>query len=1654
MNIKQLVEQRLRALDPTIDLSASSPAQALVVDPIVRALSPDALTADVPELLKAKLLEEYPDVTLGPGDAFTDLLINACSLFMEPYRQVLSQIAAAQNLSDPDTLAVDDIDALASNWLVARRSGRRATGNASVTLTTPRAVQITSASRFLTNGGLVFIPRANFTISAAEALRGLNAAGQYVVNVPLMSESLGNMYNIPVGAIQSATGIGSYAGVTNTAEFTGGADIESSAAFLNTRLPQVIHERSLVTEGGVIANVLSDVSNVESVEVAGFGDVEMTRDIASVEHSYTHIAAGVAVLGKGFALVSARHSFALSVGDTLQGQSADGVLRTARVVGVYSGPAQSVLVRGYTGFVARIDRAFDPLVFAYVSVLREGVVVIGGEEVASTTHLGGRVDVYLNPVSDSVENSSVTLTPIGGVAGVGCEVAGRKITLTDLAGRARRGQFVIFYDDDIFKAAQITGVDNDDVYVDTDLSGVAVPPTARWRIVDHVDTHLTAEPNIITETLAGTVVGSRIVTTPAADLLYVRSGDELTFNELGTTHEIVAVGAEHVELAQPPGASGLFNGVVTRSRSGVSLPLTNVVDVDVTGEKLPYGPCVGVSVLTASDVREIRTGVECRLTPKLTALYPDGLSSLKLSSSEYEVAFPWVPLTQQQTIGRAPYRFGTAFPVGGSGVVTVQSMRATGNIVAAPLTEIELPLDMFTPGAYNVLVAYGDLDVDKVIAAASAYYTRAANAVELLEAAIPTNMLPPAPAFSGDVVHAFGGEWVVDREYPIEIVFSEGAVSFTQNDTQRVTALDYTRVLRLSVLRLHELLPPPLLSEGEADMERVDAVDIPGVLALPDFLRALLQPAALMTGGAADDSVAQLVTGEGFVAGNTGHLPLLSRADVSLFTLIRPATGTARMFFESPQEVELRAPFFNKYTHSEALSRMATGAQRSGARFFRAEDIRLRSEHGAVYGGSDPRAWPRGADLRSVQRDVQLDATYSQAAFVAEYDEHDGLMDFVQIDTEGTPTCVLVDPEQGDELAVLQRSFSIEAKPPTSVPIYFRLTSTLNGNDSTLEEVIADGSVYNFFTTEDGNVAPRALVDRALRVDGVGVESFLSEALALAPGAPVNTTQLRDIDHLGSREIFYTIVPSTITTSRPYVSSAARANRLGLVKLYESQVFALRAGMTRDLARVLTSADAVGVSDTIRDVNMSDSSISVDREMSASTATIYARGWGRVFKDKPDELVIEGAMIGQYAQRTVPIISDNFSGIGAGGTTRLLAASDAGAYITLVNTTWHPSVDGSPEHGVKQIDHGTYKISSVTVESGFDTPLSLSRAYRSTAKLSDPLSFSELPAVAQHMDVFFLLTDKVAVPQNELKACKSLDIYAREPLRLKINAVSRIEDGGVFVSTLDDESASSVGVGPLQLAVLGGDAYNPTLCDALPFAILRPGALRVTADQRVAGLYYADIPYASVSAAGVSAGESRISEGPVDHDGFGLIADGQTFSMRETPRVTFKPVLWRAGTRVERMPDSIGVKYTRALPVSDAHLQFASPRNRVLCSDLLSRRMIPARVGVFMRYSGGSEARVVREDVRAYIEGQARSRSPIDVSDLVGLVYRRGVDRVISPTHVLVYVEDLDRQRHVLVVTERFDIDTDVFYTGTARVTSARAPESNGLGITLDIERV
>lgn len=231
------------------------------------------------DFLVGLLQESYPDVNVAEGSAVHDLLVRPAALLLQPQRDHTRLMLRNLKLRNFQVMDEAEMDALAGNFLVTRRSGARARGVQRVIFAAPRAVQIGTGVRFLDEAGRLFSPAvpAAFTQSDVAA-NVLPASGEYYVDVSVVAEQDGEDYMATAGAVTRVQGVPGAVRTTNTQAFTAGRNRDSNTELYARTLGAIVN-RDLVKRGSLSQAVLAEFTSVRQVEVAGFGDELQRRDI-------------------------------------------------------------------------------------------------------------------------------------------------------------------------------------------------------------------------------------------------------------------------------------------------------------------------------------------------------------------------------------------------------------------------------------------------------------------------------------------------------------------------------------------------------------------------------------------------------------------------------------------------------------------------------------------------------------------------------------------------------------------------------------------------------------------------------------------------------------------------------------------------------------------------------------------------------------------------------------------------------------------------------------------------------------------------------------------------------------------------------------------------------------------------------------------------------------------------------------------------------------------------------------------------------------------------------------------------------------------------------------------------------------------------------
>lgn len=278
-DFETFIQERLRSYDGTLDLTSGSPIDVQVIQPLLRRIGTDPFTVDAATFIVERLGQEFPDLAYSDGDAVSDLLTKPALLLWDPIIREIQRVKNSLSFKTPETLTTEEADALGANIFATRRTGAYAYGKARMYFTQPQSITVNSSNFFTTSEGLHFFPSTIQSISASE-MQMNTESDLFYFDVDLIAEGAGDAYNIEPSKLVTVANISSAVRVTNKARFTSGVPEEDAFSFIG-RVDQELSEKSLVTVKGIAAQLSRSFPDLTRMNVVGFQDPEMQRDILS-----------------------------------------------------------------------------------------------------------------------------------------------------------------------------------------------------------------------------------------------------------------------------------------------------------------------------------------------------------------------------------------------------------------------------------------------------------------------------------------------------------------------------------------------------------------------------------------------------------------------------------------------------------------------------------------------------------------------------------------------------------------------------------------------------------------------------------------------------------------------------------------------------------------------------------------------------------------------------------------------------------------------------------------------------------------------------------------------------------------------------------------------------------------------------------------------------------------------------------------------------------------------------------------------------------------------------------------------------------------------------------------------------------------------------
>lgn len=277
-DIEAFIREKGLKFDPNMDTNPGSPFDTQVVQPVVRRLGTDPWTVDLSTFIADRMQQAFPDIANQEEDAVTDLLNKPATLLWDPLVREVTRVRQNLSFKDPSSMTVDEADALGANFFSTRKRGFLARGPGRILFASPQNVSVSPANFFTSKNGLHFFPTETQSIRTEEMILNTTTDGLYYFDINTIAAEAGTQYNIGPDELISITNLPSATRVTNTRKFGSGVTEEDAQTFIS-RTKQELSERSLVTLRGVAAKLVSGFPEIDRLNVIGFNDPEMNRDI-------------------------------------------------------------------------------------------------------------------------------------------------------------------------------------------------------------------------------------------------------------------------------------------------------------------------------------------------------------------------------------------------------------------------------------------------------------------------------------------------------------------------------------------------------------------------------------------------------------------------------------------------------------------------------------------------------------------------------------------------------------------------------------------------------------------------------------------------------------------------------------------------------------------------------------------------------------------------------------------------------------------------------------------------------------------------------------------------------------------------------------------------------------------------------------------------------------------------------------------------------------------------------------------------------------------------------------------------------------------------------------------------------------------------------
>ena len=279
---KAFMQERLLEIDSNIDIEDGSLYDTELIQPVIDFLGAVPQEGDPYEFVIARMQQAKPSDLIDRADALADMAGKPIALILDPIFWELSRIKNSLTFRFPTLLTREAAQNLGANFFIEMLDGDTTFGTVRLYFSSPISLSVNGTNIVSTVNGDTFVPA--FTQSITQNDMFYNKQGLfYYWDITVKAMEPGSI-EVGPNEIISIEGIDAAVKVTNLDSFSTGAERETVPEYVE-RARDSLTERSITTAKGASARIGELYTNARNLEVAGYNDIEMARDILDIRGS-------------------------------------------------------------------------------------------------------------------------------------------------------------------------------------------------------------------------------------------------------------------------------------------------------------------------------------------------------------------------------------------------------------------------------------------------------------------------------------------------------------------------------------------------------------------------------------------------------------------------------------------------------------------------------------------------------------------------------------------------------------------------------------------------------------------------------------------------------------------------------------------------------------------------------------------------------------------------------------------------------------------------------------------------------------------------------------------------------------------------------------------------------------------------------------------------------------------------------------------------------------------------------------------------------------------------------------------------------------------------------------------------------------------------